>query len=154
MAELIQREDSLNTGREKLNEAIKASERAEQKSDQAVNTSNEAKSQSQSAENKADNVQEQFNQVVIEGDSSVEAAQARVDADGKTYNTLKERLDEKEAGFSSQLAQTMIEVDSLDIYKADKDYVENFENSTGASLATIIAKYERSEEHTSELQSR
>jgi len=135
MAELIQREDSLNTGREKLNEAIKASDRAEGKSDYAVDTAETALSNSEST-------QIQLDTIVIEGDSSVEAAQARVDAEGNTYNTLKERLDEKESGFSSQLAETMIEVDSLDIYKADKDYVENFENSTGASLATIIAKYE------------
>src|SRR5690625_451077 len=129
MAELIQREDSLNTGREKLNEAIKASDRAEQKSDQAVNTSIEAKSQSQSAENKADNVQEQFNQVVIEGDSSVEAAQARVDSEGNTYSTLKERLDEKETEFSSQLAQIVVNVQTFgavgDGVTDDRESIQN-----------------------------
>jgi exopolysaccharide biosynthesis protein len=39
------------------------------------------------------NFQTQINQMVVEGDSSVEAAQARVDANGNTYGTLKERLD-------------------------------------------------------------
>ena len=106
MAELIQRTDDLNTGREKLNNAILDAEDAKQKSDHAVNVSEQAKQIAQTAENKADNVQEQFNQVVIEGDSSVEAAQARVDADGNTFTTLKERLDTKETQFASQLAQT------------------------------------------------
>src|SRR5690625_4686243 len=98
MAELIQREDSLNTGREKINEAIKASDRAEGKSDYAVDIAETALSNSE-------NTQTQLDTIVIDGDSSVEAAQARVDSEGNTYNTLKERLDEKETEFTSQLAQ-------------------------------------------------
>src|SRR5690625_594343 len=58
MTELIREDDTLNQGRKKLNNAIKA-----------------------------------FNETVVEGDSSVEAAQARVDADGHVYDVLKERLD-------------------------------------------------------------
>src|SRR5690625_3757930 len=100
MAELIQREDSLNTGREKLNEAIKASDRAESNSDYAVGTAETALSNSEST-------QTQLDTIVIDGDSSVEAAQARVDADGNTYSTLKDRLDEKETEFSSQLVEAM-----------------------------------------------
>lgn len=92
MAELIQRTDDLNTGREKLNNAILDAEDAKQKSVHAVNVSEQAKQIAQTAENKADNVQEQFNQVVIEGDSSVEAAQARVTADGRVFETLRDRL--------------------------------------------------------------
>jgi parallel beta-helix repeat protein len=42
---------------------------------------------------KVNDYQGQIDQLVIEGDSSVEAAQARVDKDGKTYTTLKARLD-------------------------------------------------------------
>lgn len=38
-------------------------------------------------------VQAQLDQIVIEGDSSVEAAQARVDADGTAHATLKARCD-------------------------------------------------------------
>lgn len=55
-------------------------------------------------------VQAQVDQLVIEGDSSVEAAQARVDADGKSYVTLKKRLDEKEQEVTAQLAQMVINV--------------------------------------------
>src|SRR5690606_36021683 len=77
MAELIQRTDDLNTGREKLNKAIQ----------------------------KVDYFQKQIDEIVVEGDSSVEAAQARVDADGNTFTTLKERLDTKEQSFAAQLAE-------------------------------------------------
>lgn len=66
---------------------------AKQKAEQALNVANQSKQQSQRAENKADSVQNQLDQIVIEGDSSVEAAQARVDTYGTTYDTLKERLD-------------------------------------------------------------
>ena len=43
---------------------------------------------------------------MIEGDSSVEAAQARVSADGTSYTTLKERLDSEHGQLSTQLAQS------------------------------------------------
>lgn len=50
-------------------------------------------------------VQEQFNQVVIEGDSSVEAAQARVDAKNVAQPTLKARLDKDYNEVTAQLAE-------------------------------------------------
>lgn len=42
------------------------------------------------------NIQKQVDNIVVNGDSSVEAAQARVDGNGKSFSTLKKRLDEKE----------------------------------------------------------
>src|SRR5690625_4841159 len=78
MAELIKRDDSLNEGRKKLNNAIE----------------------------KVDTFQDQINTIVVDGDSSVEAAQARVDAENNTFPTLKARLDAKETETSAQLAQT------------------------------------------------
>jgi len=42
-------------------------------------------------------VQAQIDQLVIDGDSSVEAAQARVNAGGAVYGTLKARLDASDA---------------------------------------------------------
>jgi len=110
MTELINRDDSLNQGRVKLNEGIKASERAENKSDEALGKANQSLSQSTST-------QEQLNQVVINGDSSVEAAQARVDAEGQTYQTLKERLDAKETQTTAQLAQKANQT-ALEVEKA------------------------------------
>lgn len=54
-------------------------------------------------------VQAQVDQLVVEGDSSVEAAQARVDASGKSYTTLKKRLDEKEQETTAQFQQNVLE---------------------------------------------
>ena len=54
----------------------------------------------------SNNLQSQLDQIVVSGDSSVEAAQARVDESGKTYPTLKKRLDDKEQEVTAQLAQT------------------------------------------------
>ena len=76
----------------------------------------EARQKAEEALSRANSVQEQLNQVVIDGDSSVEAAQARVDADGNTYNTLKERLDDKETEFSSQLTQTNEKLNEFQTY--------------------------------------
>src|SRR5690606_34821477 len=75
---------------------------------------------SESAKHQVENIQQQVNQLVVEGDSSVEAAQARVDADGNTFTTLKERLDTKETQFASQLAQTQAQ-------KADKTTTNNLQ---------------------------
>lgn len=93
----------LNKSIDNSNEALNKSTTAETNSTAAVNTAN-------AAETKADSVQEQFNQVVIDGDSSVEAAQARVEEDGTANATLKERLDKKEKEFASQLADIAINV--------------------------------------------
>src|SRR5690625_2799497 len=69
--EHIEKTDTLNEGREKLNNAITA-----------------------------------FNETVVEGDSSVEAAQARVDEKGVPHPTLKARIDDGFEKTSQQLAQT------------------------------------------------
>ena len=74
----------------------------------------EAETISENAQEQVDNIQSQVNQLVVEGDSSVEAAQARVDSEGNTYSTLKERLDDKETEFSSQLAQKASKIDFVD----------------------------------------
>lgn len=65
----------------------------------------EAKTQAVAAEDKSDGVQDQINQLVIDGDSSVEAAQARVSADGTSYSTLKERLDVEQTETAVKLAE-------------------------------------------------
>lgn len=54
--------------------------------------------------------QRQINEIVVEGDSSVEAAQARVSSTGTTYTTLKERLDKEHNEVSAHLAQTETEL--------------------------------------------
>lgn len=84
--EFIEKQDTLNDGREKLNRSIDRSYDADQKSDKAITDSLEAITTAKS-------VRGELNQVVIEGDSSVEAAQARIDAHGESHQTLKKRID-------------------------------------------------------------
>ena len=93
--------------------SVSQSAEALTKSQNALNVANgidakatNALSLSESADTLSKSVQEQFNQVVIDGDSSVEAAQARVDASGQTNPTLKARLDKEHNEVTAQLAQT------------------------------------------------
>jgi|GEM_PF-1977081 len=74
------------------------------KLNQAIDNANEALNKATVAETTSRSVQEQMDQLVIEGDSSIEAAQARVDSEGFAFATLKERLDTKETEFATQLA--------------------------------------------------
>ena len=97
----------------KAEQSISKSAEALSKSQNALNVANgidakatNALNLSESADTLSKSVQEQFNQVVIDGDSSVEAAQARVDASGQTNPTLKARLDKEHNEVTAQLAQT------------------------------------------------
>jgi len=56
---------------------------------------------------KVNNFQSQIDQMTIEGDSSVEAAQARVKADGSSFTTLRDRLNNAD----EHLAQTATDLD-------------------------------------------
>ncbi|AJO24777.1 GDSL-type esterase/lipase family protein [Weizmannia coagulans] len=60
----------------------------------------------QEHKDRADNIQAQVNNLVADGDSSPEAAQARVGADGTNYTTLKQRLDAENQSVTAQLAET------------------------------------------------
>lgn len=99
MAELINKDDSLNTGRKKLNDAIGKAGNADTKSTDALDKAAQSLSQSEST-------QTQLNNIVIDGDSSVEAAQARVDEKGESHTTLKERIDDGFNKTTAQLKQT------------------------------------------------
>jgi len=78
---------SIHDGIKKINEEVEDS----------TETSEQAKHQ-------VENIQEQVDNLVVSGDSSVEAAQARVDKDNHNYSTLKERLDTEQQQFETQLA--------------------------------------------------
>ena len=97
--------ESLRSGAEKINEAM-----------EEVNS-----------------FQDQIDTIVVEGDSSVEAAQARIDAEGNSYSTLKERLDSEHTEVTSQLAQ--IEQD-----KADEVYVNERLSKTALRISHNEAK--------------
>lgn len=98
MAEFIEKTDTLNEGREKINAAI-------QDAEDAKTNAMQAKQIAQAAKDKADSTQTQLDTIVIEGDSSVEAAQARVDEKGQTHATLKERIDNGFIKVNTQLDQ-------------------------------------------------
>ena len=108
---------AFNDLKPKAEQSISRSLEALSKSQNALNVANgidakatNALSLSESADTLSKSVQEQFNQVIIDGDSSVEAAQARVDASGQTNPTLKARLDKEHNEVTAQLAQTEQEV--------------------------------------------
>src|SRR5690606_18619206 len=103
MADLIKKTDTLNQGREKLNEAITDAETAKVVSEQADDKATQALAKSEST-------QTQLDTIVIDGDSSVEAAQARVSTTGTAYGTLKQRLDTEYEEVTTQLAQTQTEL--------------------------------------------
>lgn len=77
----------------KANLAEQQSNSAKQNAESAKQIAQEAKVTSESANTTSKSVQDQLNQIVVDGDSSVEAAQARLDEKGITHTTLKERID-------------------------------------------------------------
>ena len=100
---------AFNDLKPKAEQSISRSLEALSKSQNALNVANgidakatNALSLSESADTLSKSVQEQFNQVVIDGDSSVEAAQARVGVDGVARDTLKERLDYEHSQLKKQ----------------------------------------------------
>src|SRR5690625_2402190 len=79
--------DTLDEGREKLNAAIDGANAADVTSKAADTKATQALANSEST-------QTQLDTIVIDGDSSVEAAQARVDEKGVSHPTLKARIDD------------------------------------------------------------
>ncbi|MFL2116267.1 SGNH/GDSL hydrolase family protein [Marinilactibacillus psychrotolerans] len=135
MADLIQRLDSLNQGREKINKGIEASERAEQKSDTSLATSSEAKQTAEEANGKSDHTQKQLDKVV--GASTIDPAveQMKVGSDGQTvYDSPDERVRTENRNITAQLAQ-----------KSTYDTIWNLDNMgqdvkeamTGGSVAVV-----------------
>lgn len=106
MLELIKPTDTLAEGYPKINAAIQKADQAFVVADNAVDTANNALAVANQSLTNSQSTQEQLNQIVIDGDSSVEAAQARVNADNSiTYDTLKERLDAEYVELKSQLEE-------------------------------------------------
>lgn len=84
--------------------------------EEAGDLADKANTKSENAVYQVNNIQAQVNQLVVEGDSSVEAAQARVDVNNHSYSTLKERLDTEYSKVTSQLEDIEQEIEN----KADK----------------------------------
>jgi hypothetical protein len=88
-------------------EAKQIAQVAETKADEAVQVA-------QTAETKADSVQTQLDVIVVEGDSSVEAAQARVNAQNFEFPTLKARLDDSDTRIATVSDDVEATNDALD----------------------------------------
>jgi|GEM_PF-2373970 len=97
--EHINKTDTLNEGRVKLNAAIDGANAADVTSKAADTKATQALANSEST-------QTQLDTIVIDGDSSVEAAQARVDEKGVPHPTLKARIDDGLNSVNQQLAET------------------------------------------------
>lgn len=72
--------------------------------DTAKSSAEAAKNTAENAKSTSLNVQSQLSQLVVEGDSSPQAAQASVGTDGTIYPSLKERLDAEQQAAAAQLA--------------------------------------------------
>jgi len=92
----------------------------------------EAGSIADEANKQVNSIQDQVNQLVVNGDSSVEAAQARVSANGVVYSTLKERLDKTIILSSS-------EPDKAEFWYEDKGEAPvNFNPDSGVSVINAV----------------
>jgi lysophospholipase L1-like esterase len=78
-----------------------------------------------------DNQQKQIDQLVIDGDSSPESAQARVDGSGNTYTTLKNRLDTKDAEINEKVDQNQSDTAAQLAEKANQTYVDQLLSMIG-----------------------
>ncbi|PEJ99339.1 polysaccharide deacetylase family protein [Bacillus wiedmannii] len=92
-APLVLLSDDLPEGTEKINKGISNANEALKKSIKSESNSNTAVIVANGAKEKVDNVQQQLDKVVVKGDSSPAADQARVDVEGVTHSSLKARLD-------------------------------------------------------------
>jgi hypothetical protein len=68
--------------------------------------------------------QDQLNTIVIDGDSSLESAQARIKVDGTTFTTLKERLDSSDAALAEKAKQSDVRLKAVKL--SQNDMTEEF----------------------------
>lgn len=138
MADHIKTSDTLNDGRIKINEYFKISEDSEK-------TSKSALSKSEEALLKSNSTRKQLDTIVVEGDSSVEAAQARVDANSQSHTTLKARLDDEHQKVTTQLAQTMTDIGTHSIKTEIHQPIRIFErypDTTKLNKDDVVLVYE------------
>jgi lysophospholipase L1-like esterase len=111
--------DTLRQAYPKFNQAIDNANEALGTANTAKSTADTAKSTADTALANSENTQTQLDTIVINGDSSVEAAQARVAADGSTFTTLKERLDNRDEQLAERPTQEELKTETLQ-YKMPK----------------------------------
>lgn len=133
--EHIKKTDTLNDGREKINEAIDGANDAKVLSTNADVKATEALA-------KSETTQTQLDTIVIDGDSSVEAAQARLDERGITHQTLKERIDGGFIRIEQSLEDKSSELTNLVGLKLDKEPFLQFELEVREKLDDVVEKDE------------
>src|SRR5690625_389634 len=142
--EHINKTDTLNEGREKINEAIDGANAADVTSKAADTKATQALANSEST-------QTQLDTIVIDGDSSVEAAQARVDEKGVPHPTLKARIDDGFEKTSQQLAEIVKQKESISIENFISDDLtieESFIMALGYVEENEVSLYIPSEDFT------
>ncbi|WP_180228943.1 BppU family phage baseplate upper protein [Bacillus toyonensis] len=90
----------------------------EEVNSQAAAEASAAKDFANQANELSNNIQMQLNEIVINGDSSVEAAQARVDVEGNIYPSLKPRIDAEQVritNISRAVTEISINVKTLGV---------------------------------------
>src|SRR5690625_4817344 len=142
--EHINKTDTLNEGRVKLNAAIDGANAADV-------TSKEADTKATQALANSESTQTQLDTIVIDGDSSVEAAQARVDEKGVPHPTLKARIDDGMNSVNQQLAQTVtidklnnsgVDIEDFSSFVVDDDWSPAFEEALSISHKIFIGDVE------------
>lgn len=91
----------------------------------AETDSEDANQKATAADTLSKNTQNQVDQMTIEGDSSLEAAQARVDKNSKTYGTLKQRLDFEQEETDERITSIENEFDKSVGYGVRWNYVSD-----------------------------
>ncbi|MDF9457029.1 BppU family phage baseplate upper protein [Bacillus cereus] len=127
----------------------------------AAQEAHDALVNAQQARDIAQNVQDQLNTVIIKGDSSVEAAQARMDEKGTIHTTLKQRIDSlgtrvgetpsdvngahlDEKGFTHSTLKGRIDRSVVDLKKENRNLVGNadFENPPFTVVRSSVYSFE------------
>lgn len=117
-----------------VNDAVNKAKTAEQ-------IANDAKTTANSANNTSNSVQKQLDTIVINGDSSVEAAQARVDKYGNASVTLKERLDLEQTKTDDNTKQiTILTEHEVSVYQKGATGIGLIDDTAAIQLCLDIAK--------------
>lgn len=110
--------------------------------------------------NKLNSIQGQINQLVIDGDSSPEAAQARVDTKGTEHYVLKERLDSDYLDLDSKISDHKSTLESHKLKLSDhnekinkhESQINTHENTLREHTSELNNHAEKLVEHANELQ--
>lgn len=101
----------------------------------SIATADEAAQSANESKIKSDELQTQLNQLVVSGDSSIEAAQARVLGDGTSFETLRDRLNASDQLLAEKAEKGQITKSDLKT-SSDADLLDlnNFNEATRSVL--------------------